>query len=76
MKFIMSCEHFYRGAPGLSLKKMNSPFIPPLCLFLQPSDDDTVSLHSQVSETARVDAHILLTKLDANKGVYVLSQCC
>ncbi|XP_051976987.1 leucine-rich repeat and calponin homology domain-containing protein 2-like isoform X2 [Xyrauchen texanus] len=33
----------------------------------EPSDDDTVSLHSQVSETARVDAHILLTKLDSNK---------
>ncbi|XP_051950373.1 leucine-rich repeat and calponin homology domain-containing protein 2-like [Xyrauchen texanus] len=33
----------------------------------EPSDDDTVSLHSQVSETARADAHILLTKLDSNK---------
>ncbi|XP_026105188.1 leucine-rich repeat and calponin homology domain-containing protein 2-like isoform X2 [Carassius auratus] len=33
----------------------------------EPSDDDTMSLHSQVSETARADAHILLTKLDSNK---------
>ncbi|XP_065122890.2 leucine-rich repeat and calponin homology domain-containing protein 2 isoform X4 [Paramisgurnus dabryanus] len=33
----------------------------------EPSDDDTVSLHSQVSETARADAHTLLTKLDSNK---------
>nr|XP_055055719.1 leucine-rich repeat and calponin homology domain-containing protein 2 isoform X2 [Misgurnus anguillicaudatus] len=34
----------------------------------EPSDDDTVSLHSQVSETARADAHtLLLTKLDSNK---------
>ncbi|XP_057206631.1 leucine-rich repeat and calponin homology domain-containing protein 2 isoform X2 [Triplophysa rosa] len=33
----------------------------------EPSDDDTVSLHSQVSETARLDAHILLTKLETNK---------
>uniref|UniRef100_A0A671R8E4 Leucine-rich repeats and calponin homology (CH) domain containing 2 n=1 Tax=Sinocyclocheilus anshuiensis TaxID=1608454 RepID=A0A671R8E4_9TELE len=36
---------------------------------IEPSDDDTMSLHSQVSETARADAHILLTKLDSNKGV-------
>ncbi|XP_056602357.1 leucine-rich repeat and calponin homology domain-containing protein 2 isoform X2 [Triplophysa dalaica] len=35
----------------------------------EPSDDDTVSLHSQVSETARLDAHILLTKLDTNKDL-------
>uniref|UniRef100_A0A671R824 Leucine-rich repeats and calponin homology (CH) domain containing 2 n=1 Tax=Sinocyclocheilus anshuiensis TaxID=1608454 RepID=A0A671R824_9TELE len=34
---------------------------------IEPSDDDTMSLHSQVSETARADAHILLTKLDSNK---------
>ncbi|XP_051748969.1 leucine-rich repeat and calponin homology domain-containing protein 2 isoform X2 [Ctenopharyngodon idella] len=33
----------------------------------EPSDDDTMSLHSQVSETARADPHILLTKLDSNK---------
>ncbi|TRY57385.1 hypothetical protein DNTS_024965 [Danionella cerebrum] len=33
----------------------------------EPSDDDTMSLHSQVSETARADAQILLTKLDSNK---------
>ncbi|XP_016142272.1 leucine-rich repeat and calponin homology domain-containing protein 2 isoform X1 [Sinocyclocheilus grahami] len=33
----------------------------------EPSDDDTMSLHSQVSETARADTHILLTKLDSNK---------
>lgn len=25
MKFIMSCEHFYRGAPGLSFKKWTPP---------------------------------------------------
>ncbi|XP_036404603.1 leucine-rich repeat and calponin homology domain-containing protein 2-like [Megalops cyprinoides] len=37
----------------------------------EPSDDDTVSLHSQVSETARdpgrADAHSLFTKLDCSK---------
>ncbi|XP_051543470.1 leucine-rich repeat and calponin homology domain-containing protein 2 isoform X2 [Myxocyprinus asiaticus] len=33
----------------------------------EPSDDDTVSFHSQVSETVRVDARLLLTKLDSNK---------
>ncbi|XP_016357325.1 leucine-rich repeat and calponin homology domain-containing protein 2-like isoform X1 [Sinocyclocheilus anshuiensis] len=33
----------------------------------EPSDDDTISLHSQVSETVRADAHTLLTKLDSNK---------
>ncbi|XP_039505932.1 leucine-rich repeat and calponin homology domain-containing protein 2 isoform X1 [Pimephales promelas] len=33
----------------------------------EPSDDDTMSLHSQVSESARADPHILLTKLDSNK---------
>ncbi|XP_035382942.1 leucine-rich repeat and calponin homology domain-containing protein 2 isoform X2 [Electrophorus electricus] len=33
----------------------------------EPSDDDTISLHSQVSETARADAHALLCKLDSNK---------
>ncbi|KAI1898634.1 hypothetical protein AGOR_G00074400 [Albula goreensis] len=37
----------------------------------EPSDDDTISLHSQVSETARElgrsDAHSFLTKLDCNK---------
>ncbi|KAJ8348195.1 hypothetical protein SKAU_G00267840 [Synaphobranchus kaupii] len=37
----------------------------------EPSDDDTISLHSQVSETVRdqglVDAHSLLSKLDSNK---------
>ncbi|KAJ8337936.1 hypothetical protein SKAU_G00369020 [Synaphobranchus kaupii] len=35
----------------------------------EPSDDDTISLHSQVSETARelgrADAHLLLTKLES-----------
>uniref|UniRef100_A0A3B4U4Q2 Leucine rich repeats and calponin homology domain containing 2 n=1 Tax=Seriola dumerili TaxID=41447 RepID=A0A3B4U4Q2_SERDU len=35
---------------------------------LQPSDDDTVSLHSQVSETARADALSLLSKMDSCKG--------
>ncbi|XP_075878211.1 leucine-rich repeat and calponin homology domain-containing protein 2 isoform X2 [Nelusetta ayraudi] len=30
----------------------------------EPSDDDTVSLHSQVSETARADALSLLSKMD------------
>uniref|UniRef100_A0A3Q2TBQ4 Leucine rich repeats and calponin homology domain containing 2 n=1 Tax=Fundulus heteroclitus TaxID=8078 RepID=A0A3Q2TBQ4_FUNHE len=34
----------------------------------EPSDDDTVSLHSQVSETARADALSLLSKLDSCKG--------
>ncbi|KAK1787505.1 hypothetical protein P4O66_016004 [Electrophorus voltai] len=34
----------------------------------EPSDDDTISLHSQVSETARADAHALLCKLDSNKA--------
>ncbi|KAI1903609.1 hypothetical protein AGOR_G00028970 [Albula goreensis] len=37
----------------------------------EPSDDDTISLHSQVSEMARdqgrSDPHALLTKLDSNK---------
>ncbi|XP_052412373.1 leucine-rich repeat and calponin homology domain-containing protein 2 isoform X1 [Carassius gibelio] len=33
----------------------------------EPSDDDTMSLHSQVSETVRADANILLTKSDSNK---------
>ncbi|XP_048087095.1 leucine-rich repeat and calponin homology domain-containing protein 2 isoform X1 [Alosa alosa] len=37
----------------------------------EPSDDDTVSLHSQVSETARehgrADTHSLLVKLDCGK---------
>ncbi|XP_028322447.1 leucine-rich repeat and calponin homology domain-containing protein 2-like [Gouania willdenowi] len=34
----------------------------------EPSDDDTVSLHSQLSETARAaDAHSLLSKMDSCK---------
>ncbi|KAM8899094.1 leucine-rich repeat and calponin homology domain-containing protein 2 isoform 2-T2 [Spinachia spinachia] len=33
----------------------------------EPSDDDTVSLHSQVSETARADALSLLSKRDSCK---------
>ncbi|KAF7688903.1 hypothetical protein HF521_013710 [Silurus meridionalis] len=33
----------------------------------EPSDDDTISLHSQVSETARAEAHSLLCKLDTNR---------
>ncbi|KAK1883052.1 Leucine-rich repeat and calponin like domain containing protein 2 [Dissostichus eleginoides] len=33
----------------------------------EPSDDDTVSLHSQVSETARADALSLLSKMDSFK---------
>ncbi|XP_066509404.1 leucine-rich repeat and calponin homology domain-containing protein 2 [Hoplias malabaricus] len=33
----------------------------------EPSDDDTISLHSQVSETARADAHSILCKLDPSK---------
>ncbi|XP_003971305.2 leucine-rich repeat and calponin homology domain-containing protein 2 isoform X3 [Takifugu rubripes] len=33
----------------------------------EPSDDDTVSLHSQVSETARADALSLLSKMDSCK---------
>ncbi|XP_064206277.1 leucine-rich repeat and calponin homology domain-containing protein 2-like isoform X2 [Anguilla rostrata] len=40
----------------------------------EPSDDDTISLHSQVSETARdqgrVDTHSLLSRLDPNKEPY------
>ncbi|KAK5621495.1 hypothetical protein CRENBAI_003997 [Crenichthys baileyi] len=34
---------------------------------VEPSDDDTVSLHSQVSETARADALSLLSKMDSCK---------
>lgn len=34
----------------------------------EPSDDDTVSLHSQISETARADALSLLSKMDSCKG--------
>uniref|UniRef100_A0A674E1D9 Leucine rich repeats and calponin homology domain containing 2 n=1 Tax=Salmo trutta TaxID=8032 RepID=A0A674E1D9_SALTR len=34
----------------------------------EPSDDDTISLHSQVSETARADALSLLSKMDSGKG--------
>uniref|UniRef100_A0A8C8CHU5 Calponin-homology (CH) domain-containing protein n=1 Tax=Oncorhynchus tshawytscha TaxID=74940 RepID=A0A8C8CHU5_ONCTS len=33
----------------------------------EPSDDDTISLHSQVSETARTDALSLFTKMDSGK---------
>ncbi|XP_051903410.1 leucine-rich repeat and calponin homology domain-containing protein 2 isoform X3 [Hippocampus zosterae] len=33
----------------------------------EPSDDDTVSLHSQVSETARADALSILSKMDSCK---------
>uniref|UniRef100_A0A8C6T310 Leucine-rich repeats and calponin homology (CH) domain containing 2 n=1 Tax=Neogobius melanostomus TaxID=47308 RepID=A0A8C6T310_9GOBI len=33
----------------------------------EPSDDDTVSLHSQISETARADALSLLSKMDSCK---------
>ncbi|XP_064827797.1 leucine-rich repeat and calponin homology domain-containing protein 2-like isoform X1 [Oncorhynchus masou masou] len=33
----------------------------------EPSDDDTISLHSQVSETARTDALSLLSKMDSGK---------
>ncbi|CAL8276611.1 unnamed protein product [Arctogadus glacialis] len=33
----------------------------------EPSDDDTMSLHSQVSETARADALLLLSKMDSCK---------
>ncbi|KAE8288229.1 Leucine-rich repeat and calponin-like proteiny domain-containing protein 2 [Larimichthys crocea] len=33
----------------------------------EPSDDDTVSLHSQISETARADALSLLCKMDSCK---------
>ncbi|KAJ8405221.1 hypothetical protein AAFF_G00322120 [Aldrovandia affinis] len=37
----------------------------------EPSDDDTISLHSQVSETARelgrANGHLLLTKLESSK---------
>jgi len=42
-------------------------------LSLQPSDDDTISLHSQVSEstreqTLRNDNHVMGNKLDPQKG--------
>lgn len=42
-------------------------------LSLQPSDDDTISLHSQVSEstreqTLRNDNHVMGSKLDPQKG--------
>lgn len=58
---------YYILPEGVSYKKdFSYPF---LSLIPQPSDDDTMSLHSQVSETARADPHILLTKLDSNKGV-------
>ncbi|KAJ3589203.1 hypothetical protein NHX12_010050 [Muraenolepis orangiensis] len=33
----------------------------------EPSDDDTMSLHSQISETARADALLLLSKMDSCK---------
>ncbi|CAB1332991.1 unnamed protein product, partial [Coregonus sp. 'balchen'] len=33
----------------------------------EPSDDDTISLHSQVSDTARADAISLLSKMDSGK---------
>ncbi|XP_046876066.1 leucine-rich repeat and calponin homology domain-containing protein 2 isoform X3 [Hypomesus transpacificus] len=33
----------------------------------EPSDDDTISLHSQLSETARADALSLLSKMDSCK---------
>lgn len=44
-----------------------------LSLFLQPSDDDTISLHSQVSEstreqTLRNDNHLIGNKHDSQKG--------
>lgn len=44
-----------------------------MCVFLQPSDDDTISLHSQVSEstreqTLRNDNHVMGSKLDPQKG--------
>uniref|UniRef100_A0A672G6T1 Calponin-homology (CH) domain-containing protein n=1 Tax=Salarias fasciatus TaxID=181472 RepID=A0A672G6T1_SALFA len=35
----------------------------------EPSDDDTVSLHSQISETARADALSLLSKMDSCKDI-------
>lgn len=59
---------------SLTKKKGSYPFLvfslsSVLSHISQPSDDDTMSLHSQVSETARADPHILLTKLDSNKGV-------
>ncbi|KAJ7996647.1 hypothetical protein DPEC_G00239210 [Dallia pectoralis] len=35
----------------------------------EPSDDDTISLHSQISETARADALSLLSKMDSSKDL-------
>ncbi|KAJ8281790.1 hypothetical protein COCON_G00043090 [Conger conger] len=37
----------------------------------EPSDDDTISLHSQVSETARADAHLLLAKLESKADDFI-----
>lgn len=50
----------------------NTLFILCVCFF-QPSDDDTISLHSQVSEsnreqTSRNDSHTIGSKPDAQKG--------
>uniref|UniRef100_A0AAX7UC17 Calponin-homology (CH) domain-containing protein n=1 Tax=Astatotilapia calliptera TaxID=8154 RepID=A0AAX7UC17_ASTCA len=39
----------------------------------EPSDDDTVSLHSQVSETARADALSLLSKMDSCKDISLIN---
>uniref|UniRef100_A0A3Q0RSW8 Leucine rich repeats and calponin homology domain containing 2 n=1 Tax=Amphilophus citrinellus TaxID=61819 RepID=A0A3Q0RSW8_AMPCI len=36
----------------------------------EPSDDDTISLHSQVSETARADALSLLSKMDSLSSTF------
>lgn len=50
------------------LSPIHPPILPPSLPLPQPSDDDTVSLHSQVSETARADALSLLSKMDHCKG--------
>ena len=49
-------------------KHLHIEFNPRSVHLPQPSDDDTVSLHSQVSETARADALSLLSKMDSCKG--------
>lgn len=67
--FCNSC--LAKGAQNLSCVS-NVSFIQYACSF-QPSDDDTISLHSQVSEsnreqTSRNDSHLIGSKPDSQKG--------
>lgn len=55
-------------APKCVIFPCNHQLTMGIFLLPQPSDDDTVSLHSQVSETARADALSLLSKMDSCKG--------